>query len=352
MRKTRVLINADCSRDAINAQDRNGKHWALFMDKQRYDIGIFTSGEPDPRIRELQAVRIFRLSRRKIPALLMWVFHFVFHRWDIVLNAKNGWRELLLLGIKRRLKPRVKFLSFAVNQVPHGEEYSLYAKIANKILFGSDFLIANSKRVAETVREYSGIEVPVVNNLFDMSLFNPVPHNNKRKIVICVGSMVARKQPFLFANIAKSVPEADFVWIGERYYYGDMQKKVEKENICNLKLLGKVENSRVPGLLANADIFLFPSIHEGFPNVIVEAMACGLPVITLDRFGPEAVVDGETGYAVTTEFEMLERLKQLLENDDLRGTYSRNARERAFNYEGSRLVKKLEEHIDSMLEHV
>ena len=51
-----------------------------------------------------------------------------------------------------------------------------------------------------------------------------------------------------------------------------------------------------------ANVFLFPSRHEGMPNAMLEAMASGLPVIASCIAGnEELVVDGETGYLVPSE---------------------------------------------------
>jgi len=78
----------------------------------------------------------------------------------------------------------------------------------------------------------------------------------------------------------------------------------------------------------------------------VEAMASGLPVITFSRYGPEAVIDGVTGFIVDSEFEMLRKLKYLLHNEKLIEEYGRNARLRAMEYDGRKLVHKLETIID------
>jgi len=239
-------------------------------------------------------------------------------------------------------------LSFAVSLLPYGEINSIYNKISDYILFNSNYLVANSKRVAETIYEYKLRSVPVVNNFYDISLYRPIEHQNIRKRVICHGSMICVKQPFLFANIAKEIPEADFYWYGERRYYQDMKRKAQNENINNLYLPGKVENNKLSQLIALGDIFLYPSIHDGFPNVVVEAMACGLPVITFDRYGPEAVIDGKTGYVVKSEFEMLDKLKFLLSHEDLIVKFGNNSRKRAMEYDGKKLAPCLEKIIDNL----
>ena len=65
----------------------------------------------------------------------------------------------------------------------------------------------------------------------------------------------------------------------------------------HLHLLGRIED--VPGLLLASDAFALLSRSEGFPNVVLEAMAAALPVVATAVGGtPEAVVDGETGFLV------------------------------------------------------
>ena len=49
-KKTKILINADISEKSINAQDRNGKHWCLYLDSNKYDFIVFCSGVPDKRL--------------------------------------------------------------------------------------------------------------------------------------------------------------------------------------------------------------------------------------------------------------------------------------------------------------
>jgi len=350
MKKHKILINADCSVNTINAQDRNGKHWALFLNARKYTIYLFNSGERDSRLYKPN-IKIIKASVGRLQRIIRLLWTVLLGQFDVILNAKNGYDEYLLINMMsflKRLRFKTKIITVAVNQVPYGETNSVYTKISDKILFNSNILLANSHRVSKTIFEYKGVNAPVLNNFYDLSLFIPNPHKNQRKKVLCHGSMIAVKQPFLFANIAKEIPEVDFIWIGERYYYKDMLEKAKNENINNLYLPGRLENNKLPEVLSGGDVYLYPSIHEGFPNVVVEAMASGLPVITFSRYGPEAVIDGVTGFIVDSEFEMLKRLRYLLANEKLILEFGKNARKRAEEYSGQKLAINLEEIIDNI----
>jgi glycosyltransferase involved in cell wall biosynthesis len=79
-------------------------------------------------------------------------------------------------------------------------------------------------------------------------------------------------------------------------------------------LAGWVEHARLPGLLAEADLFTFPSVREFGGGVVLEAMAVGLVPVIVDYAGPAELVTPETGYAVPlgTRAEIVERLGALL----------------------------------------
>ena len=80
-------------------------------------------------------------------------------------------------------------------------------------------------------------------------------------------------------------------------FIGDGPMRAELQAACPGAIFtGRVAHEHVPALLASADVFLFPSRTDTFGNVVLEAQACGLPVIVTDEGGPrEAVRHGETG---------------------------------------------------------
>jgi len=131
-------------------------------------------------------------------------------------------------------------------------------------------------------------------------------------------------------KITTNFPIAKFVVIGE----GSERKNLESE-IANLGLtdnfilMGEKENAMQ--YLSNFDVFVLPSIKEGFPYTLLEAMAAGLPIVAAKAGGiPEAIEDGKEGLLVPPcDAEALAgATKKLLEDSDLAKTLGRNAREK------------------------
>lgn len=103
-----------------------------------------------------------------------------------------------------------------------------------------------------------------------------------------------------------------------------------------------VPQSELPALFHEADVFVFPSLIEGMPLVILEAMACGVPVITT-RQGPADIVrDGIDGFFVPIrDAEAIAmRLEQLHRDPQLRHQMSRSARNRALQFTWDRYARR------------
>lgn len=109
----------------------------------------------------------------------------------------------------------------------------------------------------------------------------------------------------------------------------------------------------VPQLLPAFDIFVQPSLHEGLPNTVLEAMAAGLPVVATAVGGtPEAVVDGETGLLVPSrDPDALARaIIQLLGDRDLRRKMGQAGRDRVAEFFSvERMVEETERLYEQLL---
>jgi len=98
-----------------------------------------------------------------------------------------------------------------------------------------------------------------------------------------------------------------------------------------VRFVGWQSKEQLLNLYQQANLFIFPSRHEGMPNAVLEAMACGLPVIATEIGGNEELVEsGKTGLLVPAEsVEALSvALKKLLPESALRYTMGQASRRR------------------------
>ncbi len=157
--------------------------------------------------------------------------------------------------------------------------------------------------------------------------------HTKMKRILSVGSLVNQKQfdvlIKVFANLAKSHPDWSLRIIGE----GSLRAALQQQ-IIDLGLEGCIElpgrSSTVGEEFASADIFAFTSGYEGFPNVLLEAMAVGVPCVTFDcPCGPREIsLGGQIALLVplNDEHAMELALERLILDADLRSSLGSRAR--------------------------
>ena len=125
----------------------------------------------------------------------------------------------------------------------------------------------------------------------------------------------------------------------------DLTKELQIEDKVIFK--GYISNEDVPNALNDMDIFVVPSIlnSESFGVVAVEAMACEVPVIVSDVDGlKEVVVNNETGFVVPkrSSKEIANKIKILIENNDVVKKFKKNARERVLKlYDWNKNVENM-----------
>ena len=235
--------------------------------------------------------------------------------------------------------------------------YSL--KIRNKLAYKLtqkyvDLIIANSKTGANFNRKIFNQSIEkyrVVYNGVDTERFKPREKPELRKnlklpvedkIIGVFASFKPQKNHEMliraFSKVIVSIPETSLLFVGDQLYgnmndTGQYHKKME----CLIDEL-KIRNhcifmgnrDDVEMIYPACDISILSSLYEGTPNVLLESMSCGVPVIATNVCDNSHIVkNGETGYLVDLNDinGMVQSIKKLLANNDLRQNMGKKARD-------------------------
>ena len=177
----------------------------------------------------------------------------------------------------------------------------------------------NSKRIIET--ELCDNEIRIISNGVNTKefKFSEIKRQRFRKkwslkedfTVISVGMPIKRKGFPTYINLAKKQKQNKFLWVGKPGF-PLLQKKQEVE-VKNFIMTGYVKD--LNSAYSSADVFCFPSIYEGQGIVILEAAACGLPIIVRDIPTYEGwLIDGKNCLKAKSEEEFLEKIQYLKDN--------------------------------------
>jgi glycosyltransferase involved in cell wall biosynthesis len=155
--------------------------------------------------------------------------------------------------------------------------------------------IAVSHYTAQAVAAAFGkLSIDVIPNGVDTGFFTPTNRErpNRPFQLLHVGNWIARKGVDLLAPILRELGK-DF----ELVYTADRLGQHRRYPLpSNARCLGRLDAEGLRAAYTQADALLFPSRLEGLPLTVLEAMACGLPVIAASSSSlPEVVADGETG---------------------------------------------------------
>ncbi|MGD8781419.1 MAG: N-acetyl-alpha-D-glucosaminyl L-malate synthase BshA [Ignavibacteria bacterium] len=187
-------------------------------------------------------------------------------------------------------------------------------------------------------------EIEIIHNFIDIELFKPVEKcqykkhlaPNDEKILVHTSNFRAVKRvsdTIRILEIVKKEMPAKLLLIGDGPDRSECERLARELKLQNdVVFLGKQDG--LVDILTEADIFLMPSQSESFGLAALEAMSCGVPVISSSVGGlPELIIHNETGYIA--EFGDVQRMAKyaisLLKNQKKYNVFSKNSRDRSVN---------------------
>jgi N-acetyl-alpha-D-glucosaminyl L-malate synthase BshA len=229
----------------------------------------------------------------------------------------------------------------------------------------SDGVTAVSRFLKEkTITQYTcEADIQVIPNFVDTQLFKPNHHTDFKKNLAPKGEKIlvhtsnfrpVKRVPDtirIFEKIQKEVP-SKLILVGDGPDRSECERLSRQLDLCdNVKFLGKQDG--LVEILSSSDLFLIPSQSESFGLAALEAMACGLPVISSSVGGlPELVRHNETGFIA--EIGDIDRMAkyalELLTNEKKYKLFSENSRQRAVDkFDKSKVVPLYEAYYEQVL---
>jgi glycosyltransferase involved in cell wall biosynthesis len=197
---------------------------------------------------------------------------------------------------------------------------------------------------------YNGIDLDEINRLKEEEIkeepYRTVLNNKTFLKFITMGRLIPIKgHEYLinaFAKLKKEYPKTKLFILGEGPLKKSLVKLANKKNLDeDIFFLGLKSNPYK--FLYKSDIFILPSLIEGLPMSIIEAMACELPVIaTRCKSGIEEILeDGEYGILVNRKdtSDLARKMIELSKDPSLREKYSQLSSQRAQFFDVNRIIK-------------
>lgn len=201
--------------------------------------------------------------------------------------------------------------------------------VENFAYSNADKIILTSEEIRKFVLRNFKVNnsiIDVIQNYIDINLFKPINISKERNRIIFIGRLEPEKNLVNLFNSLVGV-NATLVVIGNGSLRYELEK-LSKENNLNVIFMGNIPQLSIPDELNKSQLFILPSLYEGNPKALLEAMSCGLPCIGTSVEGILSVINhGENGFICNTDPESLRKsINFLLENKGVCDKLGHNAR--------------------------
>lgn len=243
-----------------------------------------------------------------------------------------------------------KFLYGIPYILSFGYRYDEFAKIEEKWLQWifvklfeplavrcADLVLVPTRELKVYVEKFGAEKVEVIPNGVNLEIFKgpALPQRKGRALsdlnILFVGRLERQKNLKTLikavSGISKSQASIKLSFVGAGSQKEELVRLADKLEV-NLEIKERISNEKLPEVYRQADVFVLPSLAEGHPKALLEAMSCGLACIASDIPGVnEIIVDGKNGLLIKpTEEGLAEGLKRLIGDSGLRQRLGISAR--------------------------
>ena len=317
-----------------------------------HEVTLITAnyqGMPEKEVMNgVQIMRVNSLRKHKEHCSFKEMLSYLFKAYPVAKKMQKENRYdicLIFFGIPSgpigyMLKKKYKLpyvIRFGGGDVPGFQErftkvYKLIAPAIKMIWKKADARIANSQGLKDmALKFYDKKSFDIIPNGVDTEVFYPIEKADSDEFkILFVSRLIERKGlQFIIPQLQKiqdsTEKKVKLVVVGDGPYREQLETITREYKVADMvEFVGQKNKKEIVPFYQNADLFILPSAKEGMPNVVLEAMACGLPIIMTPCEGSKELVQ-DNGYILLTS-EMGEKIQQLLRNKEMLQKLGHNSR--------------------------
>lgn len=275
------------------------------------------------------------------------------NQYDVII-ASDGWQCMIINDAFRRQKSakRTKIIGWMHNDydVYFNNYYKHFKETLEDSLNSFNYIVTLTNK---SQKEYR------IHNKNTICIYNPLTlekikyTNLENKEIIFVARLVKEQKGLdLLIEIANKIKSTDWKIriVGEGRDSDWLKSAIEENLLQNMIILHGPVTNDIQHIYSNASIFISTSRWEGFGLVIIEAMACGLPVVAFENSGPNEILNyGEYGFLIPQydTYTFANILLRLIENPKELEYYSQKSLERAKDFALHQITQQWKEIIEA-----
>jgi phosphatidylinositol alpha 1,6-mannosyltransferase len=237
------------------------------------------------------------------------------HRLGIPLAA--SWHTNLHQYAEQRASPLVRLMPEPLAPCLGTQIRKFSLAIILRFYRSAEVLFAPNPELMDLLAKGTGKPVYPMDRGVDANLFAPGRRDRTKGEFVLgyVGRLTVEKNIRLLAEIERALSASGFTNFRLAIVGQGAEEEWLRANLQRADFAGVLKGEALAHAYANMDAFVFPSHTDTFGNVVLEALACGVPAIVTDRGGPQFIVrHGETGFVARHAGEFVFWIRHLAEN--------------------------------------